>query len=110
MTTNLLTQRAYQRKRKAALKARGLCPWCGRVPPTPGRTRCEPCLVKARANSLAYMNRRRKFWKSLGWCQLCGKRDSMPNQSRCGVCAERQDEYKAMRRATALGGHLNAQG
>lgn len=96
---SLTTDRAYQRRRKAALADKGLCPWCGRVPPAEGRTRCESCLAIARANSLAYMQRRRKFWKSLGWCQLCGKRDAMPKQSRCGACAERQDEYKAMRRA-----------
>ncbi len=102
MGSNLIHQRAYQRKRKAELKAQGLCPWCGKVPPASGRTRCENCLAIARSNSLAYMKRRRAFWKSLGWCQLCGIRDAMPGQSRCGYCAERQDDYKAMRRRSSL--------
>lgn len=94
------TSRAYQRKRKAALRAERLCSWCGRTAPAPGRTRCESCLVIARQNSIDYMRRRRAAWKSLGICGVCGTRDAMPGQTRCGYCAERQDEYKAMRRNT----------
>ena len=101
MTLTLSQGRAYQRTRKADLRARDLCPWCGRRAPAENRTRCEPCLEIARKNSLAFMKRRRKFWKAMGWCQLCGKRDAMPRQSRCAVCAEQQDEYKARRRGKA---------
>lgn len=98
---HLNTSRAYQRRRKAELKARGLCPWCGRTAPAPGRTRCESCLEIARKNSIQFMKRRRKSWKALGICGVCGKREAMPGQSRCGVCAERQDDYNARRRAAA---------
>lgn len=94
------TSRAYQRQRKASLKAEGLCPWCGRTPPAPGRTRCEACLEISRQSSLNFMKRRRKSWKALGICGVCGQREAMPGQSRCGVCAERQDDYKTRRRAS----------
>lgn len=92
------TSRAYQRKRKTELRAAGLCPWCGRVPPAEGRTRCAACLEIARQNSIKFMKRRRKHWKALGICGVCGKREAMPRQTRCGFCADRQDEYKASRR------------
>lgn len=103
--THANTARAYQRRRKASLRARGLCSWCGRVPPAPSRTRCEACLEISRANSIAYLRRRRAAWKELGICGVCGIRDAMPNQTRCGYCAERQDDYKAMRRAQREAAH-----
>ena len=96
---SLTTDRAYHRKRKAALRAHAICTWCGKTPAAQGRTRCEACLAHARANCIAYMRQRRRIWKEFGICGVCGNREAMPGQTRCGYCAERQDEYKAMRRA-----------
>ena len=98
---NITCARAYQRRRKAGFKAKGLCPWCGKVPPAPGRTRCDACLEIARQSSIQWMRERRKIWKEFGICGVCGNREAMPKQTRCAYCAERQDEYKAMRRAVA---------
>ncbi len=35
-------------RRTAARKAAGLCPRCGKRPPQPGRSLCEPCAEKHR--------------------------------------------------------------
>ena len=48
---------SYHRK-TAARRAKGLCVKCGRCPPTPGRTRCEPCGEKQRAADLERYHRR----------------------------------------------------
>lgn len=91
----------YQRQRKAAFKAQGLCTWCGKVPPSEGKTRCEACLVIARKGCREYFQRRRGAWRALGICQVCGIREALPSgrRCRCAYCAEQQDEYKAKRRA-----------
>jgi hypothetical protein len=99
MTTHLLTQRAYQRRRKAALIAKGLCPWCGKSEPAQGRTRCEPCIEIGRASARAYMARRRPAWKALGICVHCGQRQAVQSTVLCGACAEACAERKARRTA-----------
>lgn len=41
----IVRQRLYQRRRKAALKAAGLCQDCGQVDAKEGRTLCQRCIT-----------------------------------------------------------------
>ena len=61
-------------RRTAERIAHGLCPNCGRLPPEPGRSLCEPCGEKRRA---------------AGLCGHCGER-TFDGDARCGPCAERK--------------------
>jgi hypothetical protein len=99
MTRNLLKNRAYQRRRRRALFAKGLCTWCGRVPPADGRTRCEDCCEMGRASARKLQARRRAAALALGMCRCCCDRQAMPRRSQCAVCAEARDELRARHRA-----------
>ena len=48
LETGRSRDRARYNKRVAARHAVGLCPRCGKVPPEPGRSRCDPCAEKHR--------------------------------------------------------------
>lgn len=99
MPTSLLRSRAYQRRRKRDLFARGLCIWCGKTPPVPGHTRCEPCREIGRASARKHQAKRRAAALVFGLCRSCCLREAMPRRSQCGVCAEQRDELRAKRRA-----------
>ena len=45
-------------KRTAERRAKGLCLKCGKRPPAPHRSQCEPCAEKQRARDLARYHRR----------------------------------------------------
>jgi len=47
-----IRQRIRQRARRAGYRAQGLCPDCGRQP-TPGRIKCETCLLSNRISDRA---------------------------------------------------------
>ena len=59
--TDIETRRARDRERyhrqTAERRARGLCVTCGKRPPTPERTRCEPCAAKKRPGDRARYHR-----------------------------------------------------
>ena len=79
---------SYQRK-TAARRAKGLCVTCGKRPPTPGRTRCEPCAAKKRPGDRARHRRRTAERVALGLCPKCGKRPPAPERSQCEPCLEK---------------------
>ena len=78
----------YHRK-TAARRAKGLCVKCGKCPPTPGRTRCEPCAEKQRAADLERYHRRTAERVAQGLCPKCGKRPPAPERSQCEPCLEK---------------------
>ena len=59
-------------RRIADRRAKGLCLKCGKQPPTPGRTRCEPCAAKKRAPDRARHHRRTAQRTAQGLCPKCG--------------------------------------
>ena len=76
---------SYHRK-TAARRAKGLCVTCGKCPPTPGRTRCEPCAEKQRAADLERYHRRTAERVAAGMCPRCGERPPAPERSQCEPC------------------------
>ena len=130
-------RRAYERerhrKRTSERLAQGLCPKCGKIPPAPGRSLCEPCLerdretrraryAEARAGGAPYGGRdpesRRRMARErarkrrcervkAGLCPRCG-REPVEAGAVCEPCREarRAAEKKryAERRAKGLCG------
>ena len=76
-------------RRTAERRAEGLCLKCGKQPPTPGRTRCEPCAAKKRAPDRARHHRRTAQRTAQGLCPKCGKQPPAPELSVCAPCAEK---------------------
>lgn len=62
-------------------KAAGMCPYCGKNPPEPGRTRCRQCAEAGAArNKRNYRRKREKM--AAGPCRWCG-RPSVPGYQHC---------------------------
>ena len=72
---------AYQRNRRAARTAAGLCRYCGKLPPKPGRTECVACIESKAASQAALREARIRQ----GLCGHCGKR---PPKATSLICAE----------------------
>ena len=79
---------SYHRQ-TAERRAKGLCVNCGKCPPTPGRTRCEPCAAKKRPGDRARHHRRTAERVARGLCPKCGKRPPAPERSQCQPCLEK---------------------
>ena len=62
---------------------------CGKRPPEPGRTRCEPCAAKKRPADRARHHRRTAERVDRGLCPKCGKRPPAPGRSQCEPCLEK---------------------
>ena len=90
---DILVRRARDLERyhrnTADRRAKGLCLKCGKQPPTPGRTRCEPCAAKKRAPDRARHHRRTAQRTAQGLCPKCGKQPPAPELSVCAPCAEK---------------------
>ena len=113
------------RRRVAERRARNLCPRCGKIPPTPGLSVCEPCGEKRRiagrardarlraagkkrrdperARQYRREHRRRLTEERLarGLCPRCGKQPPAPERSLCGSCGEKRREADRARYAKA---------
>ena len=76
-------------RRTAERRAKGLCLKCGKRPPAPHRTQCEPCSEKRRPADLARYHRRTAERIAEGLCPACGKRPPAPERSQCGPCLEK---------------------
>ncbi len=76
---------SYHRK-VVARREKGLCVTCGKQPPTPGRTRCEPCAAKRRPGDRARHHRRTAERVAAGMCPRCGERPPAPERSQCEPC------------------------
>ena len=105
--------------------AQGLCPKCGKRPPEPGRSQCEPCLEKDAAAGRARDARlraagmpRRDLEKAriaerkrrhrqvaerreAGLCPECGKAPPAPESSLCAPCGK--ERHAAARARYASG-------
>ena len=73
-------------RRTAERRAAGLCLKCGKAPPAPHRTQCEPCAEKQRAGDLARYHRRTAERIAAGMCPKCGKAPPAPGRSQCEPC------------------------
>ena len=106
-------ERERHRKRTADRLARGMCPRCGKIPPAPGRSLCEPCgerdretrrarYAEARAGGAPYGGRdpesrrrmarerarkRRRERVEAGLCPRCG-REPVEAGAVCEPCRE----------------------
>ena len=76
-------------RRTAERRAKGLCLKCGKRPPAPHRSQCEPCAEKQRAGDLARYHRRTAERIARGLCPKCGKRPPEPERGQCGPCLEK---------------------
>ena len=76
-------------RRTAERKAQGFCLKCGKRPPAPHRTQCEPCAEKQRARDLARYHQRTAERVARGLCPKCGKVPPAPERSQCGPCLEK---------------------
>ena len=103
----------YARRSAERVEA-GLCPRCGRRPPAPERSICEPCAAKrnaagrnrdarlraegkprrdpARANEYDRERNRRERERrtALGLCIRCGKAPAAPDRASCEPCLEKR--------------------
>ena len=76
-------------RRTADRRAKGLCLKCGKRPPAPHRSQCEPCIEKRRPADLARYHQRTAERVAQGLCPKCGKRPPEPGRSQCEPCAEK---------------------
>ena len=89
-------------------KQRGICPYCKREKPEPGKVACRSCIdkqkhwaenmtpeererKKARTRELAKLRYKKK--KDAGICAMCGKVPPTPGRTYCAKCAERRKKY-----------------
>ena len=87
------------RRRTAERRAAGLCPGCGKRPPAPNRSRCEPCAAKRRPADRARHRRRAAARIAAGLCPKCGKRPPAPGRSLCAPCNEKTNRASRARDA-----------
>ena len=76
-------------RRTAERRAKGLCLKCGKRPPAPHRSQCEPCIEKRRPADLARYHQRTAERVARGLCPKCAKRPPAPERSQCGPCLEK---------------------
>ena len=83
----------------AERRAKGLCLKCGKRPPAPNLSQCEPCIEKRRRADLARHHRRTAERVAQGLCPKCGKRPRAPGRSMCGPCADKRNRASRARDA-----------
>lgn len=89
-------------------KQRGICPYCKKEKPEPGKVACRSCIdkqkhwaenmtpeerarKKARTRELAKLRYKKK--KAAGVCAQCGKVPPTPGRTYCEKCAEQRKKY-----------------
>ena len=77
-------------RRTAERLAQGLCPKCGKQPPAPGYSVCQPCAEKKRPADRARHHRRTAERIARALCPKCGKQPPAPELSVCAPCAEKK--------------------
>ncbi len=109
------------RERMEERRAAGLCLMCGRVPPAPGRTNCEPCSeirrtrekersarlkaegkprrdpVKAREAGRRHYRKKTADRIARNCCPRCGKQPPAPDRRLCDSCNEQIRERSRVR-------------
>ena len=86
-------------RRTAERRARGLCLKCGKQPPAPGRSRCEPCAAKKRPADRERFQRRSAERLARGLCPKCGKQPPAAGLSFCEPCTEKRNRASRARDA-----------
>ena len=81
-------------RRTAERRAKGLCLKCGKRPPAPHRSQCEPCAEKRRPADRARHHRRSAERAAQGLCPKCGKRPLAPDRTMCGPCGAKRKLYE----------------
>ena len=103
-------------RRTAARIEAGLCPRCGKQPPAPERSTCEPCAakrnaagrtrdarlreegkprrdpIKARVYERERTRREREQRRAKGICIRCGEQPAAPGRASCEPCLEKRRE------------------
>lgn len=89
-------------------KQRGICPYCKKEKPEPGKVACRSCIdkqkhraenmtpeerarKKARTRELVKLRYKQK--KDTGICVMCGKVPATPGRTYCAKCAEQRKKY-----------------
>lgn len=91
--SDIRLSRLYSKQRRERAIAAGLCIYCHRDKPDPGRRRCATCQAKVKETQRTYMQRQRQAAKHFHLCLHCLRQEAMPGQSCCGYCQEWQSEY-----------------
>ena len=86
-------------RRVAERKAAGLCLKCGKRPPAPHRTQCEPCAEKRRPADRDRFHRRTAARVDQGLCPKCGKQPPAPDHQFCEPCGEKTNRASRARDA-----------
>ena len=86
-------------RRTAERKAKGLCLKCGKRPPAPHRSQCEPCIEKRRRADLACHHRRTAERAARGLCPKCGKQPPATGRTLCEACNEKRNRASRARDA-----------
>ena len=85
--------------RVAERRAMGLCLKCGKRPPAPHRSQCEPCIEKRRRADLARHHRRTAEHTARGLCPKCGKQPPASGRTLCEACNEKRNRASRARDA-----------
>lgn len=79
---------------RARRREKGLCIYCGKVPPKNGRVGCEKCLRKRSDEALAI----RVFYLSHGICPICRKNKVADSHALCAECLEKTNNQSRINR------------
>ena len=90
-------------RRTAERRAKGLCLKCGKRPPAPHRSQCEPCAEKRRPADRARHHRRSAERAAQGLCPKCGKRPLAPDRTMCGPCGAKRNRASRKKAKNARG-------
>ena len=88
-------------RRTAERISQGLCPQCGKAPPAPERSVCEPCAGKKRPADRERYHRHTAERISQGLCPKCGKAPPAPARTLCEPCGEKRNTASRARDARA---------
>ena len=86
-------------RRTAERISQGLCPQCGKAPPAPERSVCEPCAGKKRPADRERYHRHTAERISQGLCPRCGKQLPAPGRTTCAPCGEKRNTASRARDA-----------
>ena len=85
------SERARWHRRAGERQAKGLCLSCGKHPPAPGRTRCEPCALQRREADKERHRRRTADRLARGLCPRCGRTEPEPGLALCSSCNQKRN-------------------
>lgn len=117
-TTIKKRSRERMAKKRSERIVAGLCPQCGKQPPSEGRKQCAVCIEKAKTypsysleRAAAQMRRYRAERKAAGLCPDCGKQPPVKGRRLCATCAEKRQacagRYRKQKNSLARKRHAN---